>query len=393
MMRNVKKIILFSICTVLIYTGWAYMEAPNNYIQFANENISQPLNLYDISEVKKISAASATGKQDLQLKLFGLIPLKNISFQVLRDVEVVPGGNAIGIKLYTKGLLVVNVARFEAENNIIVSPALDSGIKDGDIILKINDSSVQSNEDFVKKIKENGSNYAKITIYRNNTQFDVEVEPQKAKDSGDYKIGTWVRDSATGIGTLTFYRKDNNKFAALGHSIIDNDIGEKYNVENGCIEQARVSSVVKGEKGYPGELKGILSSDETVMGNVEGNSINGIYGTIENSKDNNTIKVASRWNIKEGPATILCTIQNDTVESFNIDIQKIMYNSGNSSKSMIIKITDERLLDITGGIVQGMSGSPIIQNEKLVGAVTHVFVNDPTRGYAIFAENMLEMTN
>jgi stage IV sporulation protein B len=223
---------------------------------------------------------------------------------------------------------------------------------------------VQSNEDFVKKIRENGSNYAKITIYRNNTQFDVEVEPQKAKDSGDYKIGTWVRDSAAGIGTLTFYRKDNNKFAALGHSIIDNDIGEKYNVENGCIEQARVSSVVKGEKGYPGELKGIFANDETVLGNVEGNSINGIYGTIENPKDEKAIKVASRWNIKEGPATIICTIQSDKTESYDIDIQKIMYNSGNSSKSMIIKITDERLLDITGGIVQGMSGSPIIQNDK-----------------------------
>ena len=379
-MQNFKRTFIF-----LVFSAFLLSFSLNA----ANENIIRPLN----ANAEAGFGTAETANPDMQLKLFGFLPLKSVQTQSVPAVEVVPGGSAIGIKLYTKGLLVVDVARFETKDGAVISPAGESGIKTGDIILKVNDSDVESNENFMQKIKENGATPVTLTILRKDNEFSVQVQPEIARDSGDYKIGTWVRDSAAGIGTLTFFRKDNHKFAALGHSIMDGDIGQEYTIQKGCIEQASVSSVIKGEKGIPGELKGIFARDEQQLGNVEGNNVSGIYGTIENPPDQEGILVASRFEIKEGPATIRCTIEDEAIEEYQIEIQKVMPNSGNSSKSMVIHVTDPRLLERTGGIVQGMSGSPILQNGKLIGAVTHVFVNDPTRGYGIFAESMLEMTN
>ncbi len=315
------------------------------------------------------------------------IPLYGESKKIFEEVEVIPGGNTIGIKLYTKGVLVVDTASFETAQGTVVCPASDSGILSGDTVLSINGKEITGNEMFIEEINKSGQNTVLLGIIRKDSSFEVAVTPAEATDK-KYKIGTWVRDSAAGIGTMTFCRADTGQFAALGHGISDGDIGQQYNIREGSIENADVSAVIKGEKGVPGELKGIFAGHDEILGRVTENSLCGIYGKMNTIPQGEKVKTASKWEIREGEAQIICTV-GDVKDSYSIEIQRIILNSTSSSKSMVIKITDERLLEKTGGIVQGMSGSPVIQNGKLIGAVTHVFVNDPTRGYGIFIENML----
>lgn len=318
------------------------------------------------------------------------VPLQSASVKSWAETEVVPGGNVIGIKLYTKGVLVIDVARFERTDGAIVAPATDAGLKPGDIILNINGIEIEDGLHLMSVVCEKGETENVLSVQRNDKIFETKITPQLDKTSGKYKMGVWVKDSAAGIGTMTYYNPDTKQFAALGHSITDSDIGTSYSVKNGTIENVYVNTVVKGEKGIPGELKGVFSGDTEIVGTVTQNRASGICGTLFETENKERMPVASRWDVREGAASILSTVEGGNVENFNIEIQKVMYNSGKSSKSMIIKITDERLIEKTGGIVQGMSGSPIIQNGKLIGAVTHVFVNDPTRGYGIFIENMIE---
>ena len=282
------------------------------------------------------------------------VPLQSVSVKNRSETEVVPGGNVIGIKLYTKGVLVIDVAKFERADGNIVSPAADAGLKPGDIILNINGIKVEDSLHLMNSVSTNGETKNTLNVQRNDKTFETEVLPQLDKTSGKYKMGVWIKDSAAGIGTMTFYNPDTKQFAALGHSITDGDIGVNYTVESGSIENVYVNSVVKGEKGIPGELKGIFSGDTEVIGTVSENKANGIYGTIFETQNREKMCVASRAEVREGPATILSTVEGNNVENFSIEIQKVMYNSGKSSKSMIIKITDERLIEKTGGIVQGM---------------------------------------
>ncbi len=314
------------------------------------------------------------------------LPMQNEP-RAFNEIEVIPGGDAIGIKLYTEGVLVVDIAGFETTQGEIFCPAEKAGIMPGDSIIALNGKTVTDNEMFINSINEAGESELVLDMKRGSKAFQVSIIPVRAKD-GIFKIGTWIRDSAAGIGTLTFYRADNGHFAALGHGISDSDIGAQYVVRDGSIQNAEITSVVKGEKGIPGELKGIFSPQEEILGNVTCNDFCGIYGKMTGTLEGEKVKVASSREIEEGPAALICTIA-DGKESYDIEIQKINRVYGSGTKSMIIKVTDQRLISKTGGIVQGMSGSPIIQNNKLVGAVTHVFVNDPTRGYGIFIENML----
>lgn len=307
----------------------------------------------------------------------------------LSDIEVIPGGEIIGIKLYTKGILVVELAGFEDIGGNIVCPAKDCGIREGDNIIAVNGKNVESNDELVNAVNASNGKSITLTIKRGESSFDVLIKPIKTNIKNEVKIGVWVRDSAAGIGTLTFVKKDNGKFFALGHGITDKDLRTRYSVSKGSIEPAKVISVVKSKEGTPGEVQASFGEEGQTIGSMEGNSESGIYGHYSGEKKGRPVKIASRWQIKEGPAEILCSLDGKTPKSYSIEIKKVILGGGFSEKSMVIEITDNELIKKTGGIVQGMSGSPILQNGKLVGAVTHVFVNDPTKGYGIFIENMI----
>ena len=334
-MHRLKKLITAGISAAVIFTGAIYA------IQVKNVNI------FDIPS-GSVSAAS--------------------------NVSVIPGGNPIGIKLYTRGLLVVDTASFESASGDIICPCADGGIMSGDIILSINGTEIESSEMFIDKINSSADNTVTLSIMRKGDVFETSVTPAEASDR-KYKIGTWVRDSAAGIGTLTFYRCDNGTFAALGHGISDIDVNQQYIVKNGSIEAAEISSVVKGAKGAPGELKGVFTGSEGIIGTVAENGLTGIYGRLNTQPAGESVKVASRWEVKEGFAEIICTT-GSVPERYDIEIQRIILGSAGTSKSMVIKITDKSLIEKTGGIVRGMSGAPIVQNGKLAERLVGVRSQD-----------------
>ena len=311
----------------------------------------------------------------------------------LSEMEVIPGGEVIGIKLYTEGILVVELASFEDCNGNIVCPAKDCGIREGDNIIAVNGNNVESNDELLNAVNSSNGKSINLTIKRADNSFDIMITPIKTPQNGEMKIGVWVRDSAAGIGTLTFVKKDDGKFFALGHGINDKDLRKKYTVRKGSIEPATVMSVVKSKEGVPGELQATFGGDGQIIGSMEENTDCGIFGFYSGKKAGKPVKVASRWQIEEGPAIILSSLDGESPKEYSIEIKKVILGGGFSEKSMVIEITDENLIKKTGGIVQGMSGSPILQNGKLVGAVTHVFVNDPKKGYGIFIENMIDMFN
>lgn len=315
--------------------------------------------------------------------LCGIVPIKTVEVSVVGDMYVIPGGETIGINLKTRGLIVVGIAQFDTATESSVSPAKDTGIRAGDVINKIDGIEFSKAEDMSNYIK---SQDKAITIQgtRGNKAMSWELTPERDKADNTLKIGIWVRESIAGIGTVSFYNGD--QFAALGHPITDIDTGDAVETTGGTICNAKIIGVDKGEKGSPGSLKGVFSGEN--IGTLSDNSYCGIYGTIDNLPDKHKIMLASEADIRQGSAKLCCDTGGGC-KSYDIEIIRLASeNSG--TRSMIIKITDEELLKKTGGIVQGMSGSPIIQDGKLVGALTHVFVNDPTKGYAVLAQTMVK---
>ncbi|MBU5315837.1 SpoIVB peptidase [Clostridium bornimense] len=306
------------------------------------------------------------------------------------------GGYPIGIKLKTKGFIVISLSEIENYEKEPYSPASEGGIKVGDNIISINEIELKNSNDITEIINKTKGNTIKIKLLRDNIELVKEVKPVKCVDD-NYKLGLWIRDSTAGVGTLTFYDKKNNIFGALGHGIIDSDTNVIMPIEKGDILSAEIKSIKRGEKGNPGELRGIFVNETHVRGEITKNSLNGVFGisneSLENIKFNEPIKVAKISEIKEGNAQILTTVDADGPKYYDIKIEKVLDNASTSSKNMLIVVTDEELLSKTGGIVQGMSGSPIIQNGKLVGAVNHVLVNNPCAGYGIFIETMLNELN
>lgn len=331
-------------------------------------------------------------KDKLKVNFLGLIPLKSVAVQKIDNLEVYPGGNSVGVRLSTEGVLVVGHSEIETSEGKIDSPAQSAGIELGDVIYKINGEEIQSSKDLSKKIK-NVTN-EKITMELMRDEKVISKEVSLIKEEDEYKLGLWVRDSTAGIGTLTFYHKETSTFGALGHPITDGDTNKAFTIKEGQLLNSSVLSVRKGEKGTPGELKGLFVNDKVSIGNIEKNTNSGIFGKTENSLVNNIyskpIEVGFRNEIKEGSAKIITSIDEDGPKEYEIEIVKLLAQDSPGPKSMVIKVTDKELLEKTGGIVQGMSGSPIIQNNKLVGAVTHVLINKPDVGYGIYIEWMLK---
>lgn len=315
------------------------------------------------------------------------------SEQEKKDIELYAGGNSVGVRVSTDGVLAVGYSDLTTGEGEIASPAQNGGIQIGDRLISVNGSKIKNSKDLSKKINEIKSENVEILLERNGEEITKNIKLSKNQD-GDYKIGLWVRDSTAGVGTLTFYDKESGKYGAIGHPITDSETEKILSIKNGDLLNSSIISIKKGVKGNPGELRGIFSSDKKPIGNVTENTQCGIFGSMntENLKNikNKTYKVGWRDEIQPGSAQIITTIDEEGPKLYDIEIIKLTKQDSISTKSMVIKITDERLLEKTGGVVQGMSGSPIIQNDKIIGAVTHVLVNKPEIGYGIYIEWMLK---
>ncbi len=317
---------------------------------------------------------------------------QNVSSNTERKIN--PIGRTIGLKLYTDGVLVVGMSEVDGIDGVKYKPYENSGIKEGDMLKSINGKPISNTEELVDIINESKGESISIRYQRESEEIYTTITPVKVSDDV-YMIGLWVRDAAAGIGTLTYVEEATSSFAALGHGINDIDTNKLLNISNGELVTSQIVSIIKGEKGKAGEIRGIIEGGESI-GNIEVNSTIGVYGKVTNFNYINSVKlpevtVAQRNEIKEGKATIICQLTNeDKVEEYEIEIKKIYRINYKDNKSMLIKITDEKLIEKTGGIIPGMSGTPIIQNGKFVGAITNVLLNDPTQGYAIFADMMMQ---
>lgn len=348
-------------------------------------NLTNPLNLNSQKE----------GNSILTLKLFGLVPLKTVNVNVLKDIRVIPGGQTIGVKLKSAGIMVVGHHSVENDDGVSISPADKAGIRTGDLIIRINGKRVKEVAEVVDTVNRLGSDSKDIEleIVRNKETLKVKVEPVYDTKANLYRLGMYIRDSAAGVGTLTFYDPNTQNYGALGHVIADADTQEAIVVGDGKILYSNVTSIQKGISGKPGGKRAIFVDENEVIGNITKNTPFGIFGKMTkeptNGLTNEPIPIALPEEVKEGPAEILTVIDGQKVERFAIEIVNVVQQKYPATKGMIIKVTDPLLLEKTGGIVQGMSGSPIIQNGKLVGAVTHVFVNEPTSGYGSYIEWMI----
>ncbi len=394
-MERIRKCLLAFLCILvsLVLGAIIYYNnvLPNNYYitegsklelsgLIETEYCSGTLyNLADKSDMDNVSQA--------ELKLLGFIPIKTVNICEVDEPIIIPCGTPFGIKLLTDGVVVVEVSSFETQNGI-KSPAYESGIRTGDIIKTINGIMVKSNEDIEELISKSSGSQMVFDIIRDNENILIKVTPEFCLTDNSYHIGLWVRDSSAGIGTVTFYNPETKVFAGLGHPVCDVDTGEILPLLKGEVVEVNINGVKKGKAGFPGELLGSFTSNSPI-GTLDINSSNGLYGRMTSvNVENQGVPLGMRHEVEIGKAYIYATIEGNKPQKYEITIEKIDLNASEECKNMIVKITDEKLLEKTGGIVQGMSGSPIIQNDKLIGAVTHVFVNNPTKGYAIFADTM-----
>ena len=408
-MNKIKKIFIISfLITIYVYVCNITL-LPNNIIIFegeqlnfrtiaginvtkANKNNSQIIQASSNINTNNSSYDTA-GTFELNLDLFGTIPVKEINVNVIEKTTVIPSGELIGIKMYASGVLVVGMSEIQGEDNQKYKPYLDSGIKEGDMIVEINNEKIDNTDKLIKVVNNSKGKEIQIKYVRENEIISTSILPVK-NNSNEYKIGLWVRDAAAGVGTLTFYEPSTRSFAALGHGIVDIDTGEIFDIANGELVGSKLISIQKGEKNNPGEIKGAIDSDDSI-GSISKNTNFGVFGSIsgiENLNLSNTkeYEVALRSEIQTGEAEIICELEDGKKETYKIEIEKIYTSNNYDNKSMLIKITDQRLLEKTGGIIQGMSGTPIIQNGKFIGAITNVLVSDPTVGYAIFADLMIK---
>lgn len=343
------------------------------------------------------------GDYSISCKLFGLINLKEVSVQVVDEEMVAPCGVPIGIYVKTDGVLIIGTGAVTGSDGMSYEPAANL-VKSGDYIKTVNEQVIQTKEDLVEKVNESQGESVVLGIMRNDEYIKVKVEPVKTLSEGtkqtgeasqseaaEYKLGIWVRDDLAGVGTLTYYTKE-GEYGALGHPVSDMDTGVKVSMSEGTLYEAEIAGITKGEKGKPGELSGVITYlDQYKLGTVQENTDEGIYGRLERTPDELTdvtyYPIGLKQEIQEGEAVIISDVSGERKE-YKINITGLDYNSGN--KGISFQVTDPELLELTGGIVQGMSGSPIIQNGKVIGAVTHVFVQDASKGYGIFIEHMLQ---
>jgi stage IV sporulation protein B len=406
--KIIGGILLVSLISILYFQPFQqYLDIPKTITVFEGQNYTfqkaVPVSASLVSlnstisleqDKEKVSLeANDSGKEEMLLEFAG-IPVKKVDVNVLKDFKVQPGGQSIGVKLNTVGVLVVGHHLVNTEDGK-KSPGEIAGIKIGDIITEINGNKIEKMTDVAPFVQDSGQSGKALdmVISRESGKFTTKLTPLKDKGENSYKLGLYIRDSAAGIGTMTFVHPQSKKYGALGHVISDMDTKKPIVVEDGQIVRSTVTSIEKGSNGDPGEKLARFSSDREIVGNITKNSPFGIFGVLNKELKNGILDkplpIALSHQVKEGPAKILTVVNDDRVEEFDIEIVSTIPQKFPATKGMVLKVTDSRLLEKTGGIVQGMSGSPIIQDGKLIGAVTHVFVNDPTSGYGVHIEWML----
>ena len=396
------KTILIIIFFVIIYMYVVNISLlPENVIVFEMDDISFKL-LPGIESQESIKTFSFDKQENvistLNIKLFGVIDLKNINVTTLEDVEVVPVGKVVGLKLYTNGVLVVGMSEVENNQNNLVKPYEGSNIKEGDMIFEIDGCAIEDISNLKDVVNKTQGRNVEIKLLRKGKTVVVSnITPVQVSEN-EYKLGLWVKDAATGVGTMTFYDPVTQRFALLGHGITDSDTNSLIYIDSGELVTSKLVSIKKGEDGKPGEIRGTILKQKTV-GEVYKNTDFGVYGKLTdltslNIESSKKYKVALRDEIKEGKATILCAVNNDNkVQEYDIEIEKVYFENDFNNKSMLLRITDSDLIDKTGGIIRGLSGAPILQNGKFVGAITNVLVSNPKLGYGIFADLMIKEMN
>ena len=396
-MKKIKKILIV-ITLILIYIYVCNISMlPNNIILMQGEvlNLNTVLGV-NVKNAKTVTASSnlnnsifeETGKMNLELNLFNLFSVKDVTVNVIPKTTVIPLGKAIGMKMYTKGVLVVGMSEIEGQK-----PYENTGIETGDKIVEVNNIKINNTDELIACVNSSKGESIEITYISDNEEEVANMSPVKTGEN-EYKLGLWVRDAAAGVGTLTFYEPSTGEFGALGHGINDVDTYQLIDIANGELVTTNIIDIVKGEDGTPGEIRGVIDGGSTI-GSIYKNTNYGVYGKVIdtsrlNLSKNKEIEVANRSEITTGKAEIMCELEDGKIEKYEIEIQKIFLENNQDNKSMLIKVTDEDLIEKTGGIIQGMSGAPIIQNGKFIGAVTHVLVNDSKMGYAVFADLMIK---
>lgn len=386
---RILSFIFFFLCSgIMAMIVFGYSHIPNemslqDFDRMASGKAYVCRKLEGISANVPMSEKSA---YETSVMLFNIFPVKNTKITTSERKYVVPGGEIFGIRLYTKGVMIVKIEPVRTEHGAI-NPGVRAGLRQGDIIVSVDGIEITDNASLSDYISSSDGKILELEIKRNNKLSHISFVPV-LDINGIYKGGLWIRDSTAGIGTMTFYDSTSGVFAGLGHAICDVDTGEAMPLSGGDAVSAEIKGCYKGTEGTPGELCGVFSGE--ILGRLHINCETGLYGILDrHPKSKNIIPVALPSEVNEGPAQIISTIDSNNPKYYNIEITKI-YKNAADQRNMIIKITDKELINKTGGIVQGMSGSPIIQNGMLVGAVTHVFVDNSTEGYGIFAENMIK---
>ena len=364
---------------------------PDEIFVYADEEtdwetfFQEPLISYD-----ETVEVSQNGSYQIRCKWLGVLPLKTIKVHTVEKQEVLVSGSPVGIYMETKGVLVIDSGEITDREGIRRTPA-EHIIQSGDYICEIDGKVLTGKRQLMQLVRENQGEPMELQVIRHQETIKLEMTPVETED-GSYKLGIWVRDNIQGIGTLT-YVEPNGTFGALGHGISDADTGERLEISDGDLYRADILSIRKGTAGTPGELRGVINyREENRIGTICGNSQYGIRGQMEPGKYTESMKkipTGLKQEIQTGKAEIRCDI-GDGIREYQCEILEIDSNARDTNKCFVLRITDDDLLSRTGGIVQGMSGSPVLQNGKLIGAITHVFVNDPTKGYGIFIENMME---
>lgn len=399
-MKNKKLIVAVSIFVFLIlavasniafsqiyglpeqfYTNYEEIEKVNKDGKFGNI-VKLKLDKNDIETNK-----SENNEGFVVFKLFGLIPIKKIYVKILPEDEVYVGGNPIGLNVYTEGAIVVSDSIIDYKTAKINKNQV---LKNGDIIKKINGEEIENLEDIENLLEDLKEDIVDITFIRNNKEYNSQI-PLLKDNEGSYKLGVWVRDDISGIGTMTFVKKDNT-YGALGHAVTNGKSDNIIDIRDGELYNCKQIGIEKGQKNKPGELKCLFLTKDK-KGDIKKNTKYGIFGRLDDNENiidsNLKLNIGGRLSVKPGKAKIISCVSGIR-EEYEIEIIKANYQAKSDDKSIVFRVKDKRLLELTGGIVQGMSGSPIIQDDKIVGAVTHVFLSDPTKGYGVYSDWMLE---